>query len=72
MAKITLKNGSEIASITSTETITNRGKRSELMSFYCDGCDCVHVDYPIKDIYSTESEMYMMCKESAEKLHRED
>ena len=71
MSKTTFINGSEITSIESKDT-NIRGKRSELLSFYCDGCDCVHVDYPIKNVYYTKSEEYMMCKESAEKLDRED
>ena len=71
MDKIILKNGSEIIPIANIgETIVSG--RSKLMSFYCDGCDCVHIDYPIKDVYCSKSEIYMICKESAEKLHKED
>ena len=73
MSKTTFINGSEISSIEFSD-INNRGRRSELMSFYCDGCDCVHIDYPIKDVHYAKSDEYIMCKESAEKLdkHKEN
>ena len=30
---------------------SNRGKRSELMGFYCDWCRDMHEDYPYKEIH---------------------
>lgn len=65
MDKITLKNGSTIETICES-TANNRGRRSELMGFYCIWCKDVHVDYPIKNIQWIGDDM--MCKESWDKV----
>ena len=61
MDKITFKNGSRVETIYES-TANSRGRRSELMGFYCVACRNVHVDYPIKNIQWIGDDM--MCKES--------
>lgn len=56
------KNGSEIENIKTTDTI--RGKRSELVSFYCVGCKKMHIDYPVRNIIIL-NENDVICKEQA-------
>jgi len=55
--KIKFENGSKIISIENSDT-NGRGKRSELISFCCKYCDCIHVDYPIKDITIIDGSIY--------------
>jgi hypothetical protein len=62
---IKLKNGSTIKAFESTSSI--RSKRSELISFYCYNCNCVHEDYPIKSMMIISDDL-AMCKESFEKV----
>ena len=60
MDKITLKNDSQIAYVSSAND-TVRSKRSELISFYCSICETIYEDYPIKDIQFI-GEKYQICK----------
>ena len=44
-----------------------RGKRSKLVSFYCVGCNGVHIDYPIKNIIILDEEN-LICREKCEEI----
>lgn len=59
---IEFKNGSKIGCIPVSNNV--RGKRSELIGFYCISCDGVHVDYLIKNIRWIGDNM--VCKEGYE------
>lgn len=61
---IEFKNGSKIECIPAFNNI--RGKRSELIGFYCMVCDGVHVDYLIKNIRWIDNNM--VCKEGYERI----
>lgn len=63
---IKFENGSQIVFLSSDKK-TIRSKRSELIGFYCSACNCVHEDYPIKDVQFI-GKSYQMCKESYEKI----
>ena len=42
--------GSRIEPVETSTDSTTRGKRSEYVSFYCDLCQEVHMDYPIDNM----------------------
>lgn len=56
MEELKFKNGSTIKSVDIIDNV--RGKRSELIGFYCNWCKCVHMDYPIKDIIILHRDIY--------------
>lgn len=62
------ENGSKITSLPSKNNI--RGKRSELIGFYCVGCEDVHEDYPMKKLAMVDNDMWM-CKESFDVISKE-
>lgn len=67
MLSLFFKNGSEIKLVKSSNENT-RGKRSELVSFYCDICDRFHIDYPRKNIFNIDcaesKRSIVFCRES--------
>jgi len=63
MNKIILENGSEVKIIESTPIL--RGKRSELISFYCAECRDMHIDVPISEILHIKDDIFI-CKTSFE------
>lgn len=61
--EIKFNNGNIIEYVASASNC--RGKRSELITFYCINCDEVHVDYPIKDmLVFGEENLITMCRQS--------
>ena len=67
MLGLFFKNGSEIK-LVKVSNETSRGKRSELVSFYCDICDRFHIDYPRKNIFNIDcaksKRRIVSCRES--------
>jgi len=63
MNKIILENGSEVKIIESTPIL--RGKRSELISFYCAECKDIHIDVPISEMLNIKGNIFI-CKTSFE------
>ena len=60
------KNESSIENIEHSNS-NIRGKRSKLVSFYCIGCNGVHIDYPIKDIIIIDKEN-LICREKRKEI----
>jgi uncharacterized protein YrrD len=60
------KNGSEIKYI-STSKFNCRSKRSEIISFWCDGCKTMHIEVPISEMMSI-SDNLVICKTNYEKI----
>lgn len=50
------KNGSIIQTV-NTSNCNIRGKRAELIGFYCRWCNCVHIDYPMKDTIMVDNDI---------------
>ena len=65
---IEFENGSKINYL-STSNNNQRGKRSELVGFYCFECKDMHEDYPIKNIQWID-ENIMICKEAFENIFK--
>ena len=63
MNKIIFENGSEVKIIESTPIL--RGKRSELISFYCTECRDMHIDVPISEMLHIKDDIFI-CKTSFE------
>lgn len=42
---------------------SSKGNRSKVASFYCDFCDIIHVDYPIKKliVLHMDNNLDVMC-----------
>lgn len=55
--KLKFKNGNIIETIKVPDNVV-RGKRSELIGFYCKYCDCVHVDYPLKNTFIIDNDIF--------------
>jgi len=55
--KLKFKNGNVIEIIEVPDNIV-RGKRSELIGFYCKHCDCIHEDYFLKDTIIIDNDIY--------------
>ena len=55
--KLKFKNGNIIETIEVPDNVV-RGKRSELIGFYCKCCDCIHENYPLKDTIMINNDIF--------------
>lgn len=69
MSLIIFKNESKIKIYNCDNKTTIRGKRSELISFWCNECERIHVDFPKSETVIIDDMMF--CKSGYENILKE-